>query len=491
MNILFVSSEAYPLIKTGGLADVAGSLPRALMQMKQDVCLLLPAYQSVLDKVNGARVIAATRHYGQDIRILQTQLPGTRVKTWLVDCPAAFGRAGNPYVDADGLAWVDNAFRFALFCQVAVDIALNRLTFDWPVDIVHCNDWQTGLVPALLSRLYQHPATLFTIHNLAYQGVFEKQVFTELALQQALWSMHGVEFHDLFSFIKGGLSFADCINTVSPQYAREIQTEAFGYGLQHLLKHRSDRLSGILNGIDTDIWNPGTDDNLYQKYNSRSLHKKADNKLALQQQFALKGDKNIPLIGFIGRLVEQKGLDLILTSLPELIKMPLQLVFLGSGQASFENELVKWAKNNPQTIAVEIGYDEQLSHRIEAASDMFLMPSLFEPCGLNQLYSLRYGTIPVVTPVGGLKDSVTDCTEQHLSDRSATGFVLKKQSPADLTSTITRAVKLYTQPEMWKQLQLNGMRQDFSWKASAVGYLDLYNRAIEFNKQLPESTASG
>ena len=480
MNTLFATSEAYPLIKTGGLADVSGSLPRALAQNKQDVRLILPAYRSLLDKLKSVRRVAQTRHYNLDVEILQSTLPGSRLKVLLVSCPALFDRPGNPYLDATGQEWTDNALRFALFCQVIVDVAMNRLGLDWAVDVVHCNDWQTGLVPALLQSFDQRPATVFTIHNLAYQGVFPRQVFFDLGLPVELWTHHGVEFHDYFSFIKGGLSFADRINTVSPQYAKEIQSDEFGFGLQPLLLHRSERLSGILNGIDTGVWNPATDDYLLQKYNKRSLAKKIINKQWLQQHYALSDDSTIPVIGLVSRLVEQKGLDLILQAMPELLKLPFQWVFLGSGAAPYEAALMALAKAHPDSIAVTIGYDEQLSHRIEAGCDLYLMPSLFEPCGLNQFYSLRYGTLPVVTAVGGLADSVVGFT-QYEDIESATGFVLAHKTADGLLDTLRQALAVYRQPERWEQLQLNAMQQDFSWKKSAADYIELYRLALQDN----------
>lgn len=479
MNTLFVSSEAYPLIKTGGLADVSASLPRALLQKKQDVRLLLPAYQSVLEQVKNAKLIAQTYHYGQAIRVLETTLPGTRVRTWLVDCPLAFDRPGNPYVDETGVPWPDNAFRFALFAQVAVDIALNRIGLNWPVDIVHCNDWQTGLVPALLSLLEQRPATVFTIHNLAYMGLFDKQQFFNLGLPQQLWSLHGVEFHDMFSFIKGGLSYADAISTVSPQYAKEIQTSEFGYGLEHLLEHRSERVVGILNGIDTQVWNPGTDPYILQRYNTRTLADKVHNKTALQQQLGLEMGEKIPMLGLISRLVEQKGLDIILSAMPELMKQKLQLVFLGSGEVKYEKGLSEFAKQYPKNISTTIGYSEQLSHRIEAASDMYLMPSLFEPCGLNQFYSLRYGTIPIVTPVGGLYDSVIDFTDPERKS-IANGFVMRNKTDDELVITIHRAVKAFHNKAGWQKLQRNAMKEDYTWSSSAKAYIELYQAAVRW-----------
>lgn len=480
-KILFVSSEAFPLIKTGGLGDVAGSLPRALQKRKQDVRLLLPGYRSVLAQIKQPHVVAETFHYGQRIRIVETLLPGTRVKTWLVDCPAAFDRPGNPYIAADGHDWHDNAFRFALFCQVAVDIALNRCNIGWHADLVHCNDWQTALVPALLDCYAQRPATVFTIHNMAYQGLFDKQTFFTLGLPHVLWHPGGVEFYDQFSFLKGGLAYSDYINTVSPTYAHEIQQPEFGYGLDGLLRHRSDRLSGILNGIDHDIWNPGNDLHIQYRYSPRTLKNKTLNKTELQTALRLPVDASIPMIGMISRMVEQKGLDTVLGTLHELVHWPIQIVFLGNGLAYYQNALTEWAKHYPDKIHVRIGYDETLSHRIEAAADLYLMPSLFEPCGLNQLYSLRYGTLPVVRNVGGLADSVCDTNETSLANNTATGFIVTDNKPATLISTLQRALLYYHKPDVWRQLQVNAMNQDFSWQQSAEEYLGLYQQALENN----------
>ncbi|HEY9051747.1 MAG TPA: glycogen synthase GlgA [Gammaproteobacteria bacterium] len=483
-KILFVASEAFPLIKTGGLGDVAGSLPRALLKNKQDVRLLLPAYRSVLDKISKPKQIAEHWHYGQHIKLLETRLPGTQLKTWLVDCPAAFDRDGNPYLNKTGHSWHDNAFRFAVFCQVAVDIAVNRCGLKWQPDVVHCNDWQSGLIPAILQGFPKRPATVFTIHNLAYQGLFPYEDFQNLGLPPSLWTMDGVEFHGMFSFIKGGLVFANRINTVSPTYAQEIQTEAFGNGLEGLLQHQQNQLSGILNGIDNDVWNPGTDEHLEHKYNRRSLNKKVENKTELQKQLKLPVDASIPMIGMVSRLVEQKGLDIILASIPELLKRPLQMVFLGTGEAVFEKTLIEWARRHPDKIAVIIGYDEQMSHRIEAAADMYLMPSTFEPCGLNQLYSLRYGTLPVVRNVGGLADSVVDATDTNIKTKKANGFIIKEHSALSLIETIDHALSCYENRTEWKQLQLNAMTADYSWQHSAQQYLELYQAAIIDNEQL-------
>ena len=462
-KVLYISSEAFPLIKTGGLADVAGSLPVALLKESQDVRLLLPAYSQVLDKISSSKLVAECTYYNLPVQILETKLPGSNVIVWLVDCPVLFNRPGGPYADSNGQAWPDNALRFAVFCHAAVDISLNK---------------QTGLVPALLSLQPERPVTIFTIHNLAYQGVFDRQTFNDLHLPVELWHMHGVEFYDYFSFIKGGLAYADKITTVSPSYAREILQPEFGYGLDGLLQNRVHHLSGILNGIDEKHWNPGTDIHLAQKYNRRSLSKKPLNKTALQKQLSLPVDANIPMIGMISRLVQQKGLDIILQSLPSLLTMPIQLVILGTGEAHYEQQLIEWANRHTERFKVIIGYDESLSHMIEAASDIYLMPSTFEPCGLNQMYSLRYGTLPIATNVGGLADTVVNASEENIEDGTANGFILKNQTATALLAAVQHALSLYQQPQLWRQLQTNAMSEDFSWVSSADHYISLYQQAL-------------
>lgn len=477
-RILYISSEAFPLIKTGGLADVAGSLPNALLKNEQDVRLLLPAYTAVLAKVKNRKIVASTRYYNLTINIIETRLSGTNVITWLVDCPALFDRPGGPYTDQHGNDWNDNALRFAVFCLAAVDIASDTLSLNWQPDIVHCNDWQTGLVPALLSLKTTRPATVFTIHNLAYQGIFEQQTFNDLKLAPELWHMDGVEFYGKFSFIKGGLAFADRITAVSPTYAREILSPEYGYGLNGLLQHRQQQLSGILNGINDKEWNPGTDKYIEKKYNRRSLANKSINKTHLQKELSLKINSTIPMIGMISRLVEQKGLDLILQSLPSLLKLDLQIVFLGTGETHYELKLQEMAQQHPDKLKVIIGYDEALSHRIEAASDLYLMPSIFEPCGLNQLYSLCYGTLPIVTAVGGLADTVFDSNSENLNNKSANGFVLTSKSSAALIKAVKKALALFSKQDQWHKLQVNAMSQNHTWQASAENYISLYNEAI-------------
>ncbi len=473
-KILFVTSETHPLIKTGGLADVSGSLPKALAELGEDVRIIMPNYQAI--KTNEEiRYLSTVYVNNYAVNILETRLPGTGVIVWLVDSPEHFNFPGNPYVDEHGKPWANSAERFALFCRVTVEVAMNRSYLDWKPDIVHCNDWQSGLVPALLSLEYSRPATVFTIHNMAYQGIFPSTTYLSLNLPGQLWNPHGIEFHGMLSFLKGGLIYSDRITTVSPTYAKEIQTADFGYGLEGLLSYRKDFLSGIINGIDTDHWNPETDTNLSQTFNQETLNKKLLNKAALQEKLSLPVDKNIPVFGLISRLVEQKGIDLILDCLPEMLTHPLQFVLLGSGNKSFEQRLYNFAEDYPDKISITVGYDETLAHMIEAGADIFLMPSRFEPCGLNQIYSQRYGTTPIVRKTGGLADTVVDTLPETLDNNTATGLVFNEASPGALMEAIKRSLILYSHPKTWKKLQTNGMEKDYSWSKSAKQYLTLYS----------------
>lgn len=479
-KILFVTSEAYPLMKTGGLGDISGSLPQALAALGEDVRLLMPGYQDALISAGEAKTIGEISLPSQEpVRLLETRLPGTRIKTWLIDAPQAFGRPGNPYLNSQGQDWPDNAERFALFARVAVSISQGLARLRWKPDIVHCNDWQTGLVPALLSQDAVRPATVFTIHNLAYQGLFPQQTFSDLALPAALWSPDALEFHGQMSFIKGGMAFADRLTTVSPSYAREIQTPQFGHGLDGLLRHRAPFLRGILNGIDSKIWNPQRDPGIAARYSAhRAALGKAANKAALQTELGLGSAPAAPLLGMISRLVHQKGIDLLIEALPALLAKQLQCVVLGTGEGGYEQMLRDLAQRHPQQLAVHIGYDEALAHRIIAGADLFLMPSRFEPCGLTQFYSLRYGTVPVAHRVGGLNDSVIDATEATLADDSATGVLFEPATSTAFAQAITRALHLYQQRRAWQALRRCGMRQDFSWQRRAQEYKLLYDELV-------------
>ncbi len=480
MKILFASSEAHPLIKTGGLADVSGSLPRAILNQRQDIRLIIPAYRQVLQQASRLELVAHLElpDVDEPVRILCGHLPGSKVTLYLVDSPAHFDREGNPYTMDDGDPWPDNAERFSIFCRAIYAVAVDAAGLGWRADIVHCNDWQTGLVPPMLAETPAAPASIFTIHNLAYQGQFDWDTFESLRLPPHWWSMEAMEFHDHFSFIKGGLVFADWLTTVSPTYAQEIRTRAFGCGLEGLLNHRKENLTGILNGVDYTIWNPGGDPQIPVPYNRRSLFHKAENKRALQERFGLPVNDSAPLFAIISRLVNQKGIDLVLDILPDLILQGAQLVVLGSGDKLLEAALRKAGKQNPENIGLHIGYDEPLAHHIEAGADIFLMPSRFEPCGLNQIYSLRYGTVPIVRQTGGLADTVIDTAAETLANKTATGFCFDIPSADALWGAVERALHHYREPEVWRQLVETGMRQDFSWRRSAERYIELYERVL-------------
>ena len=479
MKVLYVSSEAQPLVKTGGLAEVSGALPRALKQRRVDVRLLLPAYRGTVEQLGQVRRVAELAGFGMPVALLRGRLPDSDVPVWLVDCPPLFDRAGGPYSAADGSDWPDNAERFALYSRVAVRIAMDLVGLRWRPDVVHCHDWQTGLVPALLDGQQGRPRTVFTIHNLAYQGDFPAETFQRLALPARLWTPEGLEFYGRLALIKGGLAFADRLTTVSPTYAREICTASHGQGLDGLLRHRAAVLSGILNGADYVAWDSERDPHLAQPFVATTLPRRLRNKAALQHAFGLPEEANIPLVAHIGRLAWQKGGDLIADALPELLEMGLQFVLLGSGEGSLERRLLELARRHPDRLAVRIGYDEALAHQIEGGADLFLMPSRYEPCGLNQIYSLRYGCVPLVRRTGGLADTVVDATPHALRTGIATGLVFEEASAWAILEAMRRALALYRDKRRWRQLQRTGMAQDFSWDESAREYVRLYKAVVK------------
>ncbi len=471
-KVLFAVSEVYPYIKTGGLADVASSLPRALKAQHVDIRIILPAYPRAMEQAKQATKVAQWQQSttGDTLTLWEDRLPQSLVKVWLLQHPI-FERDGGPYTDDSGTPWPDNAQRFTTFCRGVVDIALGKAGLMWEPNLLHCNDWQTALIPPLLSQTDK--STVFTIHNLAYQGLFDRETFDQLNLPSTWWAMNSMEFYGNFSFIKGGLVFADMVNTVSPSYAREISTAEFGCGLETLLQQKQNRLVGILNGLDTKIWDPRHDPLIAHPYGLKNLSTKKLNKTTLQHKCELTPSHEKALIGNVGRMAEQKGLDLLLSILPHWVEQPVQFVLLGSGDKKIEKALQDWQKRYPQSIALHIGYDEILAHQIEAGADIFLMPSRFEPCGLNQLYSLRYGTIPVVHGVGGLADSVVDFDQVE----GATGFVFNEPSAESLHLALTRAVATFQQPKRWQNLMRTAMKQDFTWKSSAKQYVQLYRQA--------------
>lgn len=473
-------------MKTGGLGDVAGSLPVVLRSLHCDMRLIMPAYQDALGRTKSVKPVAQIiiPEVDTTVTILETTLPGTRIKTWLVQHPPSFARPGNPYLDANSQPWPDNADRFALFARVITAIAKGRTGLTWVPDIVHCNDWQTALVPAFLALASRRPKTVFTIHNMAYQGLYPRETFDALRLPKKLWSPDALEFHGQLCFIKGGLCFADQLTTVSPSYAQEIQTPEFGYGLHDLLRHRSDHLTGILNGIDTRTWNPGTDLFLEKTYNWRNINNKQVNKLALQKSCGFPLSEDIVIVGVVCRLVQQKGIDLIIEALPALLKKPLQIVILGHGERAYEQQLKQIASKHRQRLSVEIGFNEAYAHRIEGGADMFLIPSRFEPCGLNQLYSQRYGTVPIARSVGGLRDTVINANKDNLAAGKATGILFDMDTSEALLAAVDRALQLFAQPKVWRQIVTSGMRQPCSWGKSAEQYRTLYDNLLA---RLPEA----
>ncbi len=477
MRVLFAASECWPLIKTGGLADVAYALPLALATAGHDLRVVLPAYRGLIDQLSSARRVGQLDIRGQVFGIVEGQLPGTALSVWLVDAPYLYARDGDPYRDASGRDFADNAWRFGCFCEAIHALALGAIG-GWRADVVHANDWQTGPALSWLSLAPQPPRRVFTIHNLAYQGYFGREAFDFLGLPSSLWNPEGVEMYGGFSFMKAGITGADVITTVSPTYASEIQTPAYGCGLDPLLRSRAARLVGIANGIDTAAWDPAHDPLLVRRYSVGSLRQgKNANKRDLQAQLVLADDVDAPLIGIVTRLAEQKGSDLILGALDGLMAAHprLQFALLASGDRAQEQAWRDAAARYPQRIGVQLRYDESLAHRIEAGADLFLMPSRFEPCGLNQMYSQRYGTVPVVRRTGGLADTVVDATDQTLADGSATGVMFNDADAGAVRWAVDRALALRADGPRWKAMQVAGMQRDFGWDQAAQRYLALYH----------------
>ncbi len=457
MRVLFVTPECAPLTKTGGLGDVSAALPAALRAAGIAVRTLMPGYREALD----GSPVASFRLLGSDCRLLEA---GAML---VLDCPPLYVRDGGPYQTHDGHDWDDNALRFGVLSRAAALLGTPRSPLAWRPDVVHCHDWPTGLAPVYLHFEAQRAASLMTIHNLAFQGNCDAALAERLELPAASFHLDGVEFHGRLSFLKGGIAYADALSTVSPSYAREIQGEALGCGLDGLLRRRRDALTGILNGVDTAQWDPAADARIAQRYDAQSLDAKAANKAALQRRMGLAEDEDLPLIGVVSRLTHQKGSDLIAAAADELAALPAQLALLGRGERALETALRAQAARHPGRVAVQVGFDEDLAHAIEAGADLFLMPSRFEPCGLNQMYSQRYGTPPVARATGGLVDTIVD---------GVTGFLFERAEQAALLAAVRRALAAYRDPARWARIQRAGMACDFSWGAAARRYADLYAR---------------
>lgn len=483
MRILHATSEMYPLIKTGGLADVSISLPNALAELGEDVRILLPAYRDVLAACEDFHILGMSEIKLGDtvhhVKILEINPPEAAMPVWLVDCPDLFDRPGNPYVDANGNDWPDNAERFTCFSMVVAQISLGQIDLKWRPDVVHNHDWQTGLVAAFLHDQKGAPRTIFTIHNLSYLGLFSFPEFQRLQLPAGWWSPESIEFYGNFSMLKAGLVYSDAINTVSPTYAREIMTPEFGYGMEGVLNHYHYKLSGILNGLDTKTWNPATDQHLQKNYSikNRKSGKRANKKALLQSLDIYDADQWMkrPLFGSVGRLVEQKGIDILASVIPQLLaKHDAGFIIIGDGQQLYIDQLNLLQYQYPNQVRLYIGYSEREAHLVEAGADFFIMPSRFEPCGLNQMYSLKYGTLPIVHNVGGLADTVVNASKENIKNKKATGLVFNEANSEDLLDALERAMKLYVNKEHWSQVQKTGMQQDFAWQQSAKKYLALY-----------------
>jgi starch synthase len=492
--VLFASSEIYPLAKTGGLADVSAALPKALSALGVEMQLLLPGYPKAIEAAANKSVEVELADFmgAGPMRLISARTPDTSLPIWLVDCPSLFRRSGGPYQDENGQDWPDNSLRFAVFNHVAARLSLGLILANWRANIVHANDWPTGLAPAVLARSPgQKPATVFTIHNLAYQGLFAAALYPQLGLPDDAFSPEGLEFHGKISFLKAGIRYGDRLTTVSPTYAREILTVEYGCGLEGLLQRRVQDLIGILNGADYEIWDPERDVYLPNNFSSANMAGKRACKTALLEEFGIKADLEVPLIVFVSRITDQKMADVVAGVLPEMIGHGTLCVLLGDGERHLEEQFAAAALRYPGRIAFRVGYEEPLAHRFMAGGDILLHPARFEPCGLTQLYAMRYGTLPVVRNTGGLRDTVVDATDDALSGETATGFVFEGATGNDMVHCVGRAVALYQQPMAWRKLQRQAMAQDFSWAGPARRYLALYHSLVPQDHSLvPQAVAT-
>jgi starch synthase len=486
MRILQVSAEIFPLLKTGGLADIAGALPAALQSAGCDVRVMLPGFPALCAGLKDATPVGRfTTPWGEPVEVLLGVLPalsapGTpAVQAYVLLAPGLYDRPGNPYEGPDRQPYADNCRRFAALGWAAAHVA-HGLDAGWQADLVHSHDWHAALAPACLAfwGTGRVVPSVYTIHNLAYQGVFDARHFPELGLPAAAFHMDGLEYFGQISFMKSGLSYASHITTVSPTYAREIQTPQQGCGLDGLLRARAGQLSGILNAVDAHVWNPATDTLLLHRFDVRRMTGKALGKLALQSEMGLQVQADAPLFAVVSRLTEQKGLPLVLGAIDEITSRGGQLLVLGAGDAALEQAFTEQARANPAQVAVRVGYDESMAHRIFAGSDVTLVPSKFEPCGLTQMYGLKYGSLPLVRRVGGLADTVVDTDLETLDNGSATGFVFDSFSDADYRRAVRRAFGLYHRRSDWTQVRQTGMRIAFDWAHAAGQYAELYQRLI-------------
>lgn len=472
LNVLAVASECAPFVKTGGLADVVGALAKVLDASEVRCRVLLPLYRSIADLADGGEVVleAGTRH-GGPVRVIARKSAG--VELLLVDAPHLYDRPGQIYLGADGKDWPDNHLRFGLLSELAAEIGQNGID-GWQPDLLHAHDWQAGLAPVYLQQSGADLPCVLTIHNIAFQGNFPAASMGALGLDPSGFTPDGFEYFGQVSFLKGGLVRADRITTVSPTYARELLTPEFGMGMQGVLAARKGDLTGILNGIDTEIWDPANDPALAKSYSRKTLAKKAVNRQAVLDRFGLSDAPEATLLTVISRLTSQKGLDIALDALPAALDRGARLVLLGSGEPGLEQGYAALAGRYPDRVGVEIGYNEDLAHLLQAGADAILIPSRFEPCGLTQLCAMRYGTLPVVSKTGGLADTVIDANEAALSTGCATGFQFAPVSAEKLSETLDRVIDLYADGKTWQKVMRNAMKYPVGWDRSAGLMADLY-----------------
>ncbi|QZQ50491.1 glycogen synthase GlgA [Erwinia persicina] len=477
MQVLHVCSEIFPLLKTGGLADVIGALPAAQIAEGTDTRVLLPGFPALTKAITDIQVVAKLQTFAGDVELHFGHFGGVGI--YLIDAPGLYNRPGSPYHDESQYAYPDNHIRFALLGWVACELGCG-LDDWWRPDIVHAHDWHAGLACAYLAARGRPAKSVFTVHNLAYQGLFDARHLDLLQIPSSFFSMHGLEFYGQISFLKAGLFYADHITAVSPTYAREITLPEYGYGMEDLLKQRQleGRLTGVLNGVDPAIWDPEHDLLLNARYNRDVLDAKLENKRQLQITMGLNVDDKAPVFAVVSRLTKQKGLDLVLEALPGLLEQGGQLVLLGAGDAELQQGFLAAAAEYPGQVGVQIGYHEAFSHRIIGGADVIMVPSRFEPCGLTQLYGLKYGTLPLVRRTGGLADTVNDSSLENLADGIASGFAFEDSNAWSLLRAIRRAFVLWSRPSLWRYVQRQAMGMDFSWQVAAVAYRDLYQRLL-------------
>jgi starch synthase len=475
MKILSVASEVFPLVKTGGLADVTGALPAALAKQGVSVITLIPGYPAVMKALEEFEVTYTSDNlFGGAARLLWGKAKG--LELFVLDAPHLYDRPGNPYLGPDGKDWPDNSRRFAALSLIAAEIGRGSVA-DFVPQIIHCHDWQAGLVPAYIHYV-GGPKTVMTVHNLAFQGHFPASIFGTLGLPPKAFSIEGVEYFGGVGYLKAGLQCADAITTVSPTYAREILTVEDGMGLDGLLRVRSNAVHGIVNGIDTDIWNPADDAHAAQSYTAKQLAKREANKRAIEKRFGLETGDGL-LYCIVSRLTLQKGMDLVAAAVPRLIELGSRLAILGSGDAVLEGSLKEATVRHSGRIGIATAYDEPLSHLLQAGSDAILIPSRFEPCGLTQLYGLHYGCVPVVARVGGLADTIIDANDAAISAGVASGIQFAPVTHEALEHAIERATALFADKATWASMQRAGMKADVSWTRSAARYADLYRSLLK------------